>query len=96
MWVYNFVIQDGKIYIGTLRTNQQQTHADITTGRPVQYAGQITFGQGKTNSGKITSWNNASGHYKPEPIKQEWSHTIPLPSDKFTAVTISNLRWFLW
>lgn len=80
---YNFVSQDGKVYVGT--GDAFQGHIDIARGNAVDYAGQISFGSGKTTKGILNSWDNASGHYIPEPVQPSWSSSVRLPIDKFKA-----------
>lgn len=82
---YNYVVMDGKIYVGLMKQSGQG-HIDIAQGEPVDYAGQIYFGSSKSTKGKLNGWDNASGHYIPEPVEPSWSDSIPLPYDLFEAI----------
>ena len=76
---------DGKIYVGLGDTFQG--HVDISRGKAVDYAGQISFGASKNTRGTLKEWNNGSSHYKPEPVKSEWKESIKLPFDKFKELS---------
>ncbi len=80
---YSYIVQNGTVYVGT--GGMFQRHIDIARGNPVEYAGRVTFGAGKTTKGVLIFWNNASGHYIPEPLQPEWGESIKLPADKFEA-----------
>lgn len=76
-------MQDGKVYVGT--GDVFQGHVEIARGNSVDYAGQISFGSGKNTKGVLNFWDNASGHYLPEPIRPDWANSVKLPIDKFKA-----------
>ncbi|MBJ7309392.1 hypothetical protein ACFOLJ_09020 [Rugamonas sp. CCM 8940] len=80
---FNYIVQNGTVYVGT--GNAAQVHVDIARGNPVEYAGRIIFRAGKATKGMLNFWNNASGHYIPEPLQPEWAESIKLPVDKFKA-----------
>jgi RHS repeat-associated protein len=77
---YNFVTQDGKIYIARQKLGGIGGHTDIAKGKEVDFAGQIRFGSRPLSRGKISSWNNGSGHYK---IPAEYASQARLPIESF-------------
>jgi RHS repeat-associated protein len=78
---YNFVIQEGKIFIGRGKFGKGG-HVDLSKGLDVEYAGRIRFGHGN-NAGNLRYWNNRSGHFWPE---ASFSYQAPLPQNLFRPV----------
>jgi len=69
---YDFVVQDGRLLVG-------RGHYALSGGRPVEYAGEITFSE----TGTLTSWSNASGHFRPS---AGFAGNANLPLQSFRAV----------
>jgi len=65
---YDFVtLPDGTIKVSRPNVNEQfSTHLGLSEGGEVKYAGSIRFGNNDgPERGKITRWDNSSGHYQP-------------------------------
>ncbi|WP_395609742.1 DUF637 domain-containing protein [Pseudomonas sp. B22129] len=65
---YDFVtLPDGTIKVSRPNTNEHfSTHLGLSGGGEVNYAGSIRFGNNDgPQRGKITGWDNSSGHYQP-------------------------------
>ncbi|HSZ54882.1 MAG TPA: hypothetical protein VK797_04435 [Tepidisphaeraceae bacterium] len=58
---FNFVRQGGRFLV-----SKRGEHIHLSRGWPVEYAGEIRFGYNKAR-GRVKSWSNASGHYRPDP-----------------------------
>jgi len=84
---YDFVVVDGQIFVDRPVKVGGQTrkgHVDLAGGMPVDYAGQVQF-SGRTNRGQLKAWNNASGHYYPNPAFAEQGR---FPLNKFEPVEV--------
>ena len=65
---YDFVtLPDGTIKVSRPNVNEQfSTHLGLSGGVEVKYVGSIRFGNNDgPERGKITRWDNSSGHYQP-------------------------------
>lgn len=68
---YNFVTtMDGSILM-----HHRYRHPPLAGGKPVLYAGEAVF-----ENGKLAWWSNASGHYRPD---DEGARQANLPMDQF-------------
>jgi RHS repeat-associated protein len=86
---YNYVVQDGTMYGSRIRMEvgqQQAGHADLARGSEVDFAGEVTF-SGRTNRGQVRNWNNASGHYTPDPTA---APQAGLPMEQFQPRTFDT------
>jgi len=80
---YNFITTTarGKLYASKISRAlgaDHHGHVDLSAGGDISYGGQVTF-----KDGKIQSWNNGSGHYRPDPA---YAHQSGLDVDKFDPV----------
>lgn len=77
---YAYVIQDGKIYAVKADPNavgRQPGHTEAARGGRVSYAGMVHIG----HDGKITAWNNDSGHYRPAASMRQTAIDAGFPDD---------------
>ncbi len=72
---YDFVVQGDEIWAEKVKS--PLGHTEAARGGRVKYAGQIKF---TSHSGKITVWNNGSGHFRPA---GSFAKNAGLPLDKF-------------
>ncbi len=71
---YDFVTINGHTYVAP----SGKGHFNISSGATkVDYAGEIKFGYSSGTRGKISSWNNSSGHYTPSALNA-WQARLPL------------------
>jgi filamentous hemagglutinin len=76
---YDFVTINGHTYVAP----SGKGHFNISNGATkVDYAGEIKFGYSSGTRGKISSWNNGSGHYTPSALNA-WQARLPLEYFKF-------------
>ena len=68
---YNFVTTTE----GSVRMHPRYRHPPLAEGKPVLYAGEASF-----DNGKLAWWSNASGHYRPD---DEDARQANLPMDRF-------------
>lgn len=55
-------------------------HIEIARGGSVTYGGEIRFGNGYSNRGKLQWWDNATGHYR---VNSSDRSFVPLPQEKY-------------
>ena len=95
---YDFVVMDGKIKAikVTRTTGVIGGHTEAAQGRRVNWAGQVEF-----EAGKVQTWNDGSGHYKPlsstlaggsGPGFRQPAVEAGLPDDKFVQHTDNAVR----
>ena len=70
---------------GLLRASKQGEHVHITSGDPVEYAGQVRFSYNRRRRGQLVWWSNGSGHYWPLP---EYAGQAGLPIDLFVPENV--------
>ncbi len=58
---YDFVTINNRVYVAPYNSG----HLNFARGKPVDYAGSISFGRNVSSRGQIRSWTNNSGHYRP-------------------------------
>ena len=71
----DFVRQGGALRIGT-------PHYALSGGKPVEYAGSVTF-----SGGALTEWTNVSGHFKPHAA---FAPNAGLPMGAFRPVSFPS------
>jgi hypothetical protein len=64
-----------KLTTGETLLHQRFRHPALSEGRPVLYAGEASF-----NNGKLQWWSNGSGNYRPDP---DHAAQAGLPMDNF-------------
>jgi hypothetical protein len=64
-----------KLTTGETLLHQRFRHPALAEGRPVLYAGEASF-----NNGKLQWWSNGSGNYRPDP---DHATQAGLPMDNF-------------
>jgi hypothetical protein len=64
-----------KLTTGETLLHQRFRHPALAEGRPVLYAGEASF-----NNGKLQWWSNGSGNYRPDP---DHAAQAGLPMDNF-------------
>ncbi len=77
---YDFVVKDGEIFaVKTKRTmGGGYGHTEAARGERVNWAGQVEF-----ERGKVTTWNDGSGHYRSLSSMREPAVKAGLPDEKF-------------
>jgi hypothetical protein len=64
-----------KLTTGETLMHQRFRHPALSEGRPVLYAGEMNF-----NNGRLQWWSNGSGNYRPDP---DHAAQAGLPMDSF-------------
>lgn len=91
---YDVVMQNGKVWAvkgSNAFGGVNPGHTEAAAGGRVEFAGTISFGSGKTTSGVVKEWTNASGHYKPVPqtaVNPEVQPAVPVPTDIATRYNL--------
>ena len=88
--VYNFVTQDGTIFIRRASAKVENSligHVDLAMGCEVDYAGRLYF-SGRTTRGILRKWTNESGHYRPP---ADARGNAGLPDEKFQSGQFRSL-----
>ncbi len=80
---FNFVVQNGEVYITRQGIDGRGGHLDLARGARVEFAGEIRFGH-DNSAGILKYWTNASGHFRPG---VEYSHQAPLPQELFRGIS---------
>jgi hypothetical protein len=81
---YAFVVQDERIYAvkrsWTTLEGGPGGHTEAARGRPVTWAGTMTISR---NTGQVTRWDDASGHYRPAASLRQSAIDAGLPGNKW-------------
>jgi hypothetical protein len=85
--LYDFVIQDGKIY--AVRSGSGGGHTQAAHGRRVTWAGKMRI----TGSGQLVYWDDGSGHYRPAASTRANAVKAGLPADKFQRHPDTTSKW---
>ena len=81
----------GEVHQKKIDNPPMRRHSFRRTTLPLLYAlqrnevsptGSVTFARNGDRAGSVISWNNASGHYIPDP---RYAHQAGLPLDLFKA-----------
>ncbi|GLY37044.1 hypothetical protein Amsp01_030680 [Amycolatopsis sp. NBRC 101858] len=92
---YAFVVQDERIYAvkrsWTTLEGGPAGHTEAARGHRVTWAGTVTISR---NTGQVTRWDDASGHYRPAASLRQSAIDAGLPENKWqqSAETLARPR----
>jgi hypothetical protein len=92
---YVFVVQDDRIYAvkrsWTTIEGGPAGHTEAARGRRVTWAGTVTISR---NTGQVTRWDDASGHYRPAASLRQSALDAGLPESRWrqSAETLARPR----